>query len=104
MPIFKCDDIALYYEECGDFLFNVSREFVAACQTPLLVLLGTDLYHPESISREIASLAPNATLFEDWKEPQYHKPQRKPSRSFLRCIGSNDAAARGMRMRWMCQL
>ena len=25
----------------GEFLFNVSREFVSACQTPLLVLLGT---------------------------------------------------------------
>lgn len=24
----------------GDFLFNVSREFVSRCQTPLLVLLG----------------------------------------------------------------
>ena len=27
----------------GDFLFNVSKEFVAQCQTPLLVLLGDDL-------------------------------------------------------------
>jgi hypothetical protein len=28
----------------GDFLFNVSREFVSRCQTPLLVLLGNDLH------------------------------------------------------------
>ena len=27
----------------GDFLFNVSREFVSRCQTPLLVLLGNDM-------------------------------------------------------------
>jgi pimeloyl-ACP methyl ester carboxylesterase len=46
----------------GDFLFNVSREFVSSCQTPLLVLLGNDLYHPEETSREIATLAPKATI------------------------------------------
>ena len=50
------------------FLYNVSREFVAACQTPLLVLMGNDAYHPESISREIADLAPNARLVERWKD------------------------------------
>ena len=49
------------------FLYNVSREFVAACQTPLLVLMGRDAFHPESISREIAQLAPNARLVERWK-------------------------------------
>ena len=53
-----------------DFVYNVSREFVAACETPLLVLMGTDPYHPESISREIADLAPNARLVERWKDPE----------------------------------
>ncbi len=52
----------------GDFLFNVDRDFVSKVMTPLLVLLGDDLYHPQSISREIADLAPNAELIEDWKE------------------------------------
>ena len=52
----------------GDFLFNTSQDFVANCSTPLLVLMGSDPYHPETISREIANLAPNATLVEDWKE------------------------------------
>ena len=50
------------------FLYNVSREFVAACQTPLLVLMGSDPYHPEAISREIADLAANARLVEKWKD------------------------------------
>ena len=50
------------------FLYNVSRDFVAGCQTPLLVLMGSDPYHPEAISREIAALAPNATLVEKWKD------------------------------------
>lgn len=52
-----------------DFVYNVSREFVAACETPLLVLMGTDPYHPESVSREIADLAPDVRLVERWKDP-----------------------------------
>ena len=52
-----------------EFVYNVSRDFVAACETPLLVLMGNDPYHPESISREIADLAPNARLVERWKDP-----------------------------------
>ena len=50
-----------------EFVYNVSREFVAGCRTPLLVLMGSDPYHPESTSREIADLAPNAQLVEQWK-------------------------------------
>ena len=50
-----------------EFVYNVSREFVAGCETPLLVLMGSDPYHPESTSREIADLAPNARLVEQWK-------------------------------------
>ena len=53
----------------GDFDFNVGRDFVASCTTPMLVLMGSDPYHPESTSREIAALAPNATLVERWKSP-----------------------------------
>ena len=53
----------------GDFDFNVGRDFVASCETPMLVLMGSDPYHPESTSREIAALAPNATLVERWKSP-----------------------------------
>ena len=52
------------------FLYNTSREFVAACQTPLLVLMGDDPYHPQTISREIAELAPNARLVEQWKDAE----------------------------------
>ena len=54
----------------GDFVYNVSRDFVSACQTPMLVLMGNDDYHPAEISREIVRLAPNATLIENWKSPQ----------------------------------
>ena len=68
----------------GDFLFNVSREFVAGCSTPLLVLCGRDLYHPESTSRELAALAPNAELVERWKEPENQEAARARVLDFLR--------------------
>lgn len=53
-----------------DFVFNVSREFVRSCKTPMLILCGTDDYHPTETSREIAALAPNAKLVEHWKSPE----------------------------------
>jgi pimeloyl-ACP methyl ester carboxylesterase len=52
----------------GDFVFNVDREFVSNCEIPMLVLMGSDLYHPSNTSREIARIAPNAELIERWKE------------------------------------
>jgi hypothetical protein len=67
----------------GDFLFNVSREFVATCQTPLLVLLGNDLHHPAETSRELAALAPHATLIEHWKEPEHQPAAQQAVERFL---------------------
>lgn len=52
----------------GDFVFSVDRESVRRCRSPLLVLLGNDVYHPSETSREIAQLAPQAELIEQWKE------------------------------------
>ncbi|MFV2039195.1 MAG: alpha/beta fold hydrolase, partial [Acidimicrobiales bacterium] len=52
----------------GDFMFNTTRDQVAAVQTPLLLFMGSDLYHPESTSREIAELAPNVEFVEQWKD------------------------------------
>ena len=54
----------------GDFVFNVSEEFVATCPTPMLVLMGDDPYHPQATSRTIAQRAPNATLVERWKSAE----------------------------------
>jgi pimeloyl-ACP methyl ester carboxylesterase len=53
----------------GDFVFNVARDFVRQCPVPLLVLEGSDPYHPTPISRELAALAPRAELVTGWKEP-----------------------------------
>jgi len=68
----------------GDFVFNVSRDFVRGCQTPMLVLLGNDLYHPSETSREIVALAPNAELVERWKEPEAVAEAVRRVREFLR--------------------
>jgi len=67
----------------GDFVFNVSREFVRTCKTPMLVLLGNDRYHPSITSREIVELAPNAELVERWKEPEVIEQTIARVRSFL---------------------
>ncbi|MEO6652524.1 MAG: alpha/beta hydrolase [Ilumatobacteraceae bacterium] len=52
----------------GEFVLTASRKQVAGYETPMLVAMGNDLYHPQSTSRELADLAPNATLVEEWKE------------------------------------
>ncbi|MPY93862.1 MAG: alpha/beta fold hydrolase [Acidimicrobiia bacterium] len=53
-------------------LFSVPDDALAACPTPLLVLMGNDLYHPQSSSRLVAAKAPGAKLIEQWKEPEHH--------------------------------
>ncbi len=54
----------------GEFDFNVGRDFVATCTVPMLVLMGDDAYHPQITSREIAEIAANATLVEQWTSPE----------------------------------
>ena len=52
----------------GEFVLTATPEEVAGCDTPMLVAMGNDLYHPSSTSREIADRAPNVTFVETWKE------------------------------------
>jgi len=53
-----------------DFVYSVSRDFAAACRTPLLVLPDDTPAHPLQSSIDVASLAPNAeiTVF-PWRDP-----------------------------------
>ena len=78
-------DLAAFRETMygGDFLFSVGRDFAAGVETPLLVLLGNDLYHPASISREVAALARNAELIERWKDAQDQPAAKAKVREFL---------------------
>ena len=52
----------------GSFLLTASPDDVAGFDTPLLVAMGNDMYHPESTSRDVAAAAPNARFVESWKE------------------------------------
>jgi len=67
-----------------DFVYNVSRDFVRSCETPLLVLPGNDGPHPYEIAEEIARLAPNAELIADWKEGAAWEAAVQRIQGFLR--------------------
>lgn len=54
----------------GEFVLTATREQVAAIATPMLVCMGDDQYHPQSTSREIATLAPSVTFVERWKDDE----------------------------------
>lgn len=51
-----------------DFVFSTSRSELQAIRSPLLVLMGRDVFHPSETSREVAQLAPNAELIEEWRD------------------------------------
>jgi pimeloyl-ACP methyl ester carboxylesterase len=67
----------------GDFVFSVSRAAVERCAVPLLVLRGNDAYHPTAISEEIARIAPQAELVQDWKTGEDLSRAVTRVRSFL---------------------
>jgi pimeloyl-ACP methyl ester carboxylesterase len=68
----------------GDFVFNVTRDFVRRLSTPLLILMGSDDYHPTPTSEEIAKLAPNAQMLRDWKTPDLIAQTVRRVREFLK--------------------
>jgi pimeloyl-ACP methyl ester carboxylesterase len=69
----------------ADFVFSVSRDFVRSCKTPLMVLAGSDHFHPTPISREIAELAPGLDYVEtNWKAPEVVPETVKRVRAFLK--------------------
>src|SRR5712691_10039611 len=74
------------FETNPDFVFTVTREFVRACQNPVLVLPDEVPAHPYAVAMECAMLAPNAevSMF-PWKEPKERIPLAvRQIRSFLR--------------------
>jgi pimeloyl-ACP methyl ester carboxylesterase len=75
---------ALRQSMCGDFVFNVGRDFVQTCPIPLLVLAGNDEFHPPAVAQEIATLAPQAELVLDWTSPTHHDDTVKRVSAFLR--------------------
>jgi pimeloyl-ACP methyl ester carboxylesterase len=74
------------YRANADFVFTVTRDFVRACQTPILVLPDDIPAHPYAVAMESALLAPNAQAsFFPWKEPKDRIPLAvRHVRAFLR--------------------
>ena len=74
------------YRTNPDFVFTVTRDFVRACQTPVLILPDDIPAHPYAVAMEAAMLAPKAevSMF-PWKEPKERIPLAvRQIRSFLR--------------------
>jgi pimeloyl-ACP methyl ester carboxylesterase len=69
-----------------DFVFTVTRDFVRACKTPILVLPDDVPAHPYAVAMESALLAPNGQVsLYPWKEPKERIPLAvRHVRSFLR--------------------
>ena len=63
--------LAKMYRANPDFVFTVSRDFVKACKTPVLILPDDVPAHPYAVAMESAMLAPNAQVsLYPWKEPK----------------------------------
>ena len=61
--------LAKMYRANADFVFTVTRDFVRACQTPILVLPDDIPPHPYAVAMELAMLAPNAQVsMYPWKD------------------------------------
>ncbi len=67
----------------SDFVFSVTRDFVAGCAIPMLVLPGTDLAHPPAIGYELARLAPRGELVKRWRGPDHKVYSAQCVRDFL---------------------
>ena len=83
------------YRVNPDFLYSVSRAFIANCRTPILVVPDDTPAHPLQTSIDVASLAPNAeiTVF-PWREPADLKERTiNRVRSFLKANVPMRAAA-----------
>lgn len=56
------------YLDNPDFVFTVTRDFVKACKTPILVMPDDSPPHPYKVAMEVALLSPNAqATFFPWK-------------------------------------
>jgi pimeloyl-ACP methyl ester carboxylesterase len=74
------------YKSNPDFIWPVTRDFVKACQNPVLILPDDIPAHPYKVAMEAAMLAPKAevSMF-PWKEPKERIPLAvRQIRSFLK--------------------
>lgn len=67
----------------GDFLFGVSREFLASCKIPMLLMPGDDNMHPVEVSYEMVQLAPHAEVVAPWKGDKFKHEAIERTRDFF---------------------
>lgn len=73
------------YRENPDFVFTVTRDFVRACATPVLIMPDDVAAHPYAVAMETARLSAKSqvTLY-PWREPSGHiELALRHARSFL---------------------
>jgi pimeloyl-ACP methyl ester carboxylesterase len=64
---------------------SVEAEFVKECPAPLLILPGSDAFHPTPIAHRICQEAPNATCLDvDCRAPEKREDTKQRIREFLR--------------------
>ncbi len=80
------DFLTNMYTKRADFVFTVTRDFVRACQTPILVLPDDVPAHPYAVAMETVRLAPKAEVsIYPWKASKEQIPQAvRQVRAFLR--------------------
>ena len=70
------DFLTNMYTKRADFVFTVTRDFVRACQTPILVLPDDVPAHPYAVAMETVRLAPKAEVsLYPWKASKDQIPQ-----------------------------
>ena len=73
------DFLTNMYTKRADFVFTVTRDFVRACQTPILVLPDDVPAHPYAVAMETVRLAPKAEVsIYPWKASKDQIPQAVP--------------------------
>jgi pimeloyl-ACP methyl ester carboxylesterase len=82
------------YRTNPDFVFTVTRDFVRACPTPILVLPDDVPAHPYAVAMESARLAPNSEVsIYPWKETKDQIAEAlRQVRNFLRAHAPVTAA------------
>jgi pimeloyl-ACP methyl ester carboxylesterase len=82
------------YRANADFVFTVTRDFVRACQTPILVLPDDVPAHPYAVAMESVHLAPNAQVsLYPWKDTKDKIPLAvRHIRTFLQAYRPDAAA------------
>jgi pimeloyl-ACP methyl ester carboxylesterase len=63
------------FNKPADFVFSVDRDFVKACETPVLIMPDDTEGHPYDVAMESAMLAPNAQVsMYPWKDTKERVP------------------------------